>query len=329
MPKLNDQNLLLNWYSENRRDLPWRRDSDPYRVWISEVMLQQTTVQAVIPYYLNFLKEFPTVERLAESKVEKVLSLWSGLGYYSRARNLHKAAIEIVALGGFPKAHDELEKLPGFGAYTSRAVSSIAFGNQVGIVDGNVIRVLTRRFGLDIEWWSTQGRSVIQAKADELVALGFSSDTNQALMDLGATVCAPKSPRCLLCPWASRCEARLSGQIETYPKARPKKARQTWIWRPKVSLLRGRAGLIENNYAPFLKGHLIWPGEAKRSKRRPQKFDFRHSVTCHDIFVILDYEKMKVKSPQVKWIRLDQLKEAAPASLVHKAYRYSQKGQST
>src|SRR5690606_28771755 len=137
-------NILLRWYAENRRDLPWRKGRDPYRVWISEVMLQQTTVRAVIPYYERFMERFPTVAALAAAPEEQVLNSWAGLGYYSRARNLHRAAKALAELKGFPKTHMELAKLPGFGEYTSRAVSSIAFGEPVGAVDGNLIRVISR-----------------------------------------------------------------------------------------------------------------------------------------------------------------------------------------
>lgn len=319
---------LLDWYRVHARDLPWRQNRDPYRIWISEVMLQQTTVQAVIPYYERFLNRFPDLKTLATSKVEDVIAMWAGLGYYSRARNLHKAAVEIHKSDGFPRTHTELSEFPGFGPYTSRAVSSLAFGENVGVVDGNVIRVLTRMFGLEVDWWTPAGRAVIQEKADELAATGDSSAINQAFMDLGSSICTSRQPKCLLCPWASSCVARASGRQEEFPRARPKKEREIWIWRPDVNVVRGRAGLVENSYAPFLKGHLIWPGVVERKNKAPKKFDFRHSVTCHDIFVIVNGNKIELrksknqaskKEKNIKWIPLKNLKQVAPTSLVQKA----------
>ena len=200
-----DRELLLEWFGHNQRDLPWRKNKDPYSVWLSEVMLQQTTVKAVIPYFNKFIKTFPKVERLAESSIEDIYELWAGLGYYSRARSLHKAAKEIVALGGFPTHHKDLLQLPGLGDYTARAVASIAFGEPVGVVDGNVIRVLSRRWNADWEWWKTGPKKEIQAIADLLASTENPSHTNQGLMELGSTVCTPKSPTCFLCPWQKRC----------------------------------------------------------------------------------------------------------------------------
>lgn len=147
-----DRASLVAWYQKNKRVLPWRKDRNPYRIWISEVMLQQTTVAAVVPFYERFLERFPTVDDLAKASIEQVYEVWAGLGYYSRARNLHKAAQSIFE-HGFPQKAEQLIELSGFGPYTSRAVASLAFNEHVGVLDGNVIRVLTRRYGLDIPWW--------------------------------------------------------------------------------------------------------------------------------------------------------------------------------
>lgn len=282
-------------------------------------MLQQTTVQAVIPYYERFMARFPTLDSLATSSIEPVLEHWAGLGYYSRARNLHRAAQELARNGGFPSTHAELSSYPGFGPYTARAVSSIAFGEKTGIVDGNVVRVLSRRHGLKLDWWTPKGRAVLQERADRLVESGDSSATNQALMDLGATICVPRAPRCLLCPWAPVCVARKEGRQEEYPLSRPRKERQIWIWRPRVLVKRGRVGLVENAYAPFLSGHLICPGRAERKNKPPKKFDFRHSITCHDIFVILEREDTRGAEKSVKWIPLEKLRQSSPSSLLQKA----------
>ncbi|MEQ1877418.1 MAG: A/G-specific adenine glycosylase [Bdellovibrionia bacterium] len=312
-----DQKRLLQWYAQNQRELPWRANRDPYRIWISEVMLQQTTVQAVIPYFERFLLRFPDLGALASSPVEDVVALWAGLGYYSRARNLHRAAIEIFAVGGFPRTHEELAHYPGFGPYTSRAVSSLAFGENVGVVDGNVIRVLSRKYGIIADWWTPAGRAIVQEHADRLCTTGDSSKVNQAFMDLGATICVPKNPKCLICPWTANCVARSEARTDELPRARPRKAREVWIWRPSVVVNRGRAGLVENQYAPFLKGHLIWPGTAERKNKAPKKFHFRHSITCHDIFVILNGKTKAAKD--TKWVPLKNLKRVAPSSLLQKA----------
>ena len=188
------------WYATRARQLPWRETGDPYRIWISEIMLQQTTVKAVIPYFNRFIKRFPTVKALADARIEDIYEQWAGLGYYSRARNLHKAAQEIASLKSFPKSHTELLKLPGFGDYTARAVSSQAFGEAAGVVDGNVIRVLSRRFGLPVEHWKNKEKKLLKQIADEYVEHGDPGVINQALMEVGSTICTPHNPTCWLCP---------------------------------------------------------------------------------------------------------------------------------
>ena len=210
---------LSLWFLKNRRPLPWRADRDPYRIWVSEVMLQQTTVVAVIPYYENFLRKFPTLRHLAKAPLEQVLEAWSGLGYYSRARRLKEAAVALNQMGGFPQTSAQLAKLPGFGPYTSRAVSSLAFGEKVGVVDGNVIRVLTRLMGFQGEWWSAAAARHLQALADKLSEKSDPYVYNQAVMELGATVCTPQNPSCSVCPVAARCVART--QNLTPPDSRP------------------------------------------------------------------------------------------------------------
>ena len=165
---IEDQKNLIAWYQKNKRVLPWRASQDPYKIWISEVMLQQTTVTAVIPYYEKFLKLFPTVQKLAAATIEDVYEMWAGLGYYSRARNLHKSAVllsEMILSGnGFPQSYQQLLELPGFGPYTARAVSSLAFGEKTGVLDGNVIRVLSRKYGIDSDWWQTVARNDLQTQ---------------------------------------------------------------------------------------------------------------------------------------------------------------------
>lgn len=214
---------LLAWFDQHRRDLPWRRTSDPYRIWLSEVMLQQTRVETVLPFYNRFLERFPTVEDLARAEVEEVLALWSGLGYYRRARQLHAAAREIAEAGAFPSTVEGLLELPGIGAYTAAAVASIAFGVAAPVMDGNVERVLSRVLALSEDPKSGGARKKLLAAAAELLDPTRPGDSNQALMELGATLCSPRRPKCLLCPLLSGCRAAREGDPESYPVARAKR----------------------------------------------------------------------------------------------------------
>lgn len=211
---------LLTWYDRHRRILPWRalagETPDPYRVWLSEVMLQQTTIAAVKPYFLKFLARFPTVDALAAAPEESVMSAWAGLGYYSRARNLHACAKAVAASGAFPETLEGLRKLPGIGAYTAGAIAAIAFGRPEAAVDGNVERVMTRLFA--IETLLPGARPEIRRVTQDLVPSDRPGDFAQAVMDLGATICTPKRPACALCPWMAPCRARDLGLQETFPR---------------------------------------------------------------------------------------------------------------
>jgi A/G-specific adenine glycosylase len=201
---------LLEWYDRNRRDLPWRRTKDPYAIWVSEIMLQQTRVAAVIDRYISFMARFPTVKALAEASEQDVLAQWSGLGYYRRARMLQKAAQVVCAnhKGQLPTTAAELRNLAGIGAYTAAAIASIAYGEHIAVVDGNVERVLSRLRGWESE--DSRERGAIRRKVDtlaaELVDADRPGDFNQAVMELGATVCTPRKPQCLACPWQSDCK---------------------------------------------------------------------------------------------------------------------------
>lgn len=217
---------LLAWYDRHRRDLPWRAKPgeapSPYRVWLSEIMLQQTTVAAVRPYYERFLARFPDLRALAEAPAEAVMQAWAGLGYYSRARNLHACARAVVdAHGGrFPETAQALRALPGIGAYTAGAIAAIAFGGREAAVDGNVERVLSRVFRLTEPL--PGAKPALRALAQGLVPAERPGDFAQALMDLGATICTPKSPACALCPWMAACRARAEGLQDTLPRKAPK-----------------------------------------------------------------------------------------------------------
>jgi A/G-specific adenine glycosylase len=231
-PALPDATRLLDWYDRHRRDLPWRARpgmaADPYRVWLSEIMLQQTTVTAVIPYYEAFTTAFPTIESLAAAESEAVMRAWAGLGYYARARNLHACARVLAGDGGrFPRSVAGLRALPGIGAYTAQAIASIAFGLPGIPVDGNVERVAARVFAITTPL--PQGKREIAGAAARLGASASAraraADFAQALFDLGATICTPAAPACVLCPWRSACAAHRTGIAAELPHRAPKPAR--------------------------------------------------------------------------------------------------------
>jgi len=238
---------LLDWFRQYKRDLPWRRTKDPYRIWLSEIMLQQTRVAAVIPYYERFLERFPNVRALASAPQEEVLRLWSGLGYYSRARNLQRAAQEIVARhdGAFPRTEKEALALPGIGTYSAAAILSIAYGEKHAVLDGNVARVLARIFAVRGDLRDAKRWQSLQKSADALLAPKSPSDWNQAMMELGATLCTPQSPQCLLCPVTQFCQARKLGLADSIPARRKKRATENIVLAAAVLLdPRGRTLLL-------------------------------------------------------------------------------------
>ena len=210
---------LLPWYREQHRALPWRETKDPYRIWLSEVILQQTRVDQGLAYWQRFVRKYPTVKDLASAPEGDVLKLWQGLGYYSRARNLLTAARQVMHdfAGEFPSTHAELLKLKGVGDYTASAIASICFGQPDAVVDGNVYRVLARVFGIDTPIDSTEGRKRFKELAQELIPTDHPGDHNQAVMELGAIVCTPKNYTCLLCPLQAKCVAFATGRIDELP----------------------------------------------------------------------------------------------------------------
>jgi A/G-specific adenine glycosylase len=222
-----DSNALLAWYDRHRRVLPWRarrgERADPYAVWLSEIMLQQTTVKTVAPYYMRFLARWPTVAALAASDLDDVLRAWAGLGYYARARNLHACARAVMQHHGgiFPRGIEQLRALPGIGDYTAAAVAAIAFDERTVPVDGNVERVVARLFA--VEEKLPAGKPVIRRLATSLLPQRRAGDFAQALMDLGATICSPKNPACALCPWNECCAATRRGDQESFPRKAPKR----------------------------------------------------------------------------------------------------------
>lgn len=259
---------LLAWYDSGHRDLPWRQNKDAYRIWVSEIMLQQTRVEAVIPYYLRFLENFPDIPTLATSPEDKLLKCWEGLGYYSRIRNMQKAAITVMEEyhGQMPDTWETLQKLSGIGSYTAGAIASIAFKRPVPAVDGNVLRVLSR-LRMDGEYITLPAvKKRVEAELLEIMPKDRPGDFNQALMELGATVCIPNGePKCNICPWNSLCLAKENGCISEYPKREEKKKRT--IEKKTVLILkegeriaiqkRPSKGLLAGLYQfPMLEGHL-------------------------------------------------------------------------
>jgi A/G-specific adenine glycosylase len=210
---------LLDWYRLQARQLPWRGQDNPYATWVSEIMLQQTRVDTVIPYFQRWMERFPTLEKLAAASEQEVLSAWEGLGYYSRARNLHKAARQVVDeyQGEIPRERAALERLPGIGRYTAGAITSIAFGQDEAALDGNIRRVLSRLFDMDEPAYSGAGQRRLWELARQHLPNGQAGDYNQALMDLGASLCSPHAPACLVCPLAELCQARQLGRQEELP----------------------------------------------------------------------------------------------------------------
>jgi A/G-specific adenine glycosylase len=258
----------LKWYDEHQRDLPWRNVTDPYPVWISEVMLQQTQVQTVIPYYLRFLEHFPNVAALARADTDALLRLWAGLGYYTRARNLQKAARFIVERFGekFPQNYSDILSLPGIGRYTAAAIASIAFGQRYAVLDGNVSRVLARLLRISGDPKSSAVQRRLWEAAQQLLPLTRPGDFNQAVMELGATVCSPRQPQCWVCPWAQQCLARQQGLQELLPeKARRLRVRRS-LEAAVVIFHRGRFLIVRRSGQRLLNGFWEFPSTELRQK---------------------------------------------------------------
>lgn len=260
---------VLRWFAQHGRELPWRGIGDPYGIWVSEVILQQTRIDQGTDYWHRFMERFPTVEALASASEDEVLLQWQGLGYYSRARNMHAAARQIVEQGGFPNTIEGLLALKGVGDYIAAAVGSMAFGLPAAAVDGNVYRVLARHFGIDVPINTTRGKHTFEALARELLPAGEASAFNQAMMDFGATWCTPRTPRCIDCPVAETCDALHTGRVNQLPvkekKLKVQERRLTYIYirhKGMTALCRRPAGdiwqglweplLVENKPLPDL-----------------------------------------------------------------------------
>ncbi|MBN2046141.1 MAG: A/G-specific adenine glycosylase [Anaerolineales bacterium] len=254
---------LLDWYTRAGRSLPWRDDPAPYSIWISEIMAQQTRLETVIPYYQRWMARFPDIHSLAAASQQEVLNLWEGLGYYSRARNLHKAAGRVVANfdGKLPEDKHSLLSLPGIGRYTAGAILSIAFGLDEPVVDGNIKRVYARLLKVETAINTPAGEKEIWLQAEELLPPGKARDFNQALMDLGAIICLPRNPDCGTCPIADLCKAHLSGQVDNYPVRQAKKEPPHYI--VTAAVIRGDDGRVLVTQRPedtLLGGMWEFPG---------------------------------------------------------------------
>ncbi|MEO3428418.1 A/G-specific adenine glycosylase [Pelagibius sp. CAU 1746] len=341
---------LLAWYDRHARTLPWRRppgtppgekEPDPYRVWLSEIMLQQTTVAAVGPYFADFLARWPTVEALAAAPLDDVLTAWAGLGYYARARNLHRCA-KVVAeeLGGvIPDTETELRKLPGIGPYTAAAIAAIAFGRRAVVVDGNVERVVARLF--KVETPLPAAKPELTRLADALTPDERAGDFAQAMMDLGATVCLPRGPKCLLCPLESCCEAKAAGLEQALPRRRPKAAKPTrhavafWLQAPDGALLLRRrpekgllGGMMEVPSTDWREA--TWEQRSARAAA-PLETEWRelpglvrHTFT-HFHFEVTVWAgqaagraEMEAAQAQGRWVALDALADEALPTVMRK-----------
>jgi A/G-specific adenine glycosylase len=326
---------ILTWYDGHARALPWRRPpgapgaADPYRVWLSEIMLQQTTVAMATPYFETFTSRWPAVEALAAADDTQVMSAWAGLGYYARARNLLACAREVAARGGFPDTEAELLRLPGVGPYTAAAIAAIAFDRPATVVDGNVERVMSRVFAVDTPL--PQAKAELRAYAASLTPHERPGDYAQAVMDLGATVCTPRSPACGRCPWSGRCAAFAKGEPERYPVKGVKPPRPTrygtawWIEvdgdvllvrRPAKGLLGGMIALPASEFAAE-RGAGVAPVEAEWSIV-PEPV--RHGFTHFDL--VLDVMKARLpERPALggEWHPIRRIEQAGLPTLFRRA----------
>lgn len=327
-----ERQKLLAWYQKNARPLPWRQTKDPYKIWISEIMLQQTRAQAVIPYYQNFLNKFPDLASLAAAPETEVLAAWTGLGYYSRARNLHRAA-KLLLDSGFPQSYRELLAYPGLGEYTSRAISSFAFGEAVGVLDGNVIRFVSRYHGYAVESWSRFGKQALQELADHW-ATEQAAQVNQALMEMGANICLPQKPHCGICPLQESCVALQYGWVNDLPLRRQKRATELWSIEFFLILADNKILLTKKHDLPILKGQFLPPAKSLRIAQKPkEKPSFQHSVTHHQMFIhkrLIDdtndpmsflSSSLGLTEKDILWVEKSQWKTYCQSSLLEKLFR--------
>jgi A/G-specific adenine glycosylase len=298
---------ILEWFRENGRVLPWRETRDAYAIWLSEIILQQTRIEQGRPYWERFMKRWPTVESLAAATEDEVLRLWQGLGYYSRARNLHKAAQQVVAIGGFPQTMEGIRSLKGVGDYTAAAIGSIAFGMPVAVVDGNVYRVLARHYGISTPINTTEGKHEFAALAQALLPESEASAYNQGMMDFGALVCTPQSPRCMECPLQETCVALHEERVGELPvKQKTLKIKErhlTYIYIRYNNMTaihrRGEGDIWQGLYEPWLVEQV--PEDAILI-RKDVKHVLTHRVIYAD-FWLWEPEQQPVLPEDYYWIK--------------------------
>jgi A/G-specific adenine glycosylase len=314
--------LLLGWYARGHRDLPWRNTRDPYRIWVSEIMLQQTRAQAVIPYYGRFLERFPTVAALAAAEEDDVLALWSGLGYYSRARHLHRAARHIAAVG-FPPDLPAIRALPGIGEYTAAAVGSIAFGLPFAVVDGNVLRVVARVTNDAGDISAGRTRQRFREIAQQWLDPRAPGQFNQALMELGATVCLPRNPLCLVCPLAACCRARQEGTAAQLP-VKLRKREPVRLSGTLLVVRRGGRILLRQREAAAKRMGGFWdlpaPEDLPAAKIGARIGEIRHTITHHHY--TLEVRSATAGLPDrggFRWFAIAQLTEIPFSTTARKA----------
>jgi A/G-specific adenine glycosylase len=316
----------MDWFQSARRDLPWRKTRDPWRILLSEVMLQQTRVSVVIPYYERFLERYPTPKDLARAPEAEYLAMWSGLGYYARARNLQRAAKAILERDRFPASYEEIATLPGVGDYTAAAVASIAFGAPHAVLDGNVIRVLARftAEARDVQVQSVRVR--LKEEAQRLLDPSKPGDFNQAMMELGATVCLPKNPQCLLCPWRDLCQARALGREGELPikgrKREPVKLLLTLLVAERESGGR-RQVLMKQRGAHETRLQGFWELPEERdlphAVRGERLGEFKHSITRHDYTIEVFQATLSRAGRGHRWVNRDELDALPLATTARKA----------
>ena len=304
---------LLRWYEENRRDLPWRGTRNPYAIWLSEIILQQTRVQQGWEYWQRFITRWPTVELLAAASEDEVLRLWQGLGYYSRARNLHFAAQQIVAMGGFPHTIEGLRQLKGVGDYTAAAIGSMAFDLPAAVVDGNVYRVLARYFGIATPINTTEGKKEFALLAQELLPAGQAAAYNQAIMDFGALQCTPQSPRCLLCPLQESCSALREGRIAQLPvklkTVKVTERRLTYIYircKGETAIRRRGEGDIWQGLWEPLEADTANLPDGLRLVRKDLRHVLTHRILLCDFFLWEPAEKPVLPEGYI-WVKEEEL----------------------
>jgi A/G-specific adenine glycosylase len=316
---------LLTWYARAKRDLPWRQSRDPYAIWISEIMLQQTRVAAVLPYYERFLRLFPTVEKLATAREDDVLTAWSGLGYYSRARNFRKAAIQVAQRGAFPDDYAAIRSLPGIGDYTAAAVASIAFGLPHAAIDGNALRVFSRLTADPGDIGSATTRNRLAALADELIDRKRPGDFNQAVMELGATICLPKAPECSQCPLSRHCAAYQSGEQNQYP-VKLRKAQKNEVSETLFYIERDGKVLFWRRDAASKRLAGFW--ELPEAVRVQHAVDgaqyvgkFRHTIVNTTYRFDVVSAAARVVPPDLVWVAKDSLHRLPLSTTAKKALR--------